>query len=387
MKYTWSLLLIVWVLKLTAQENIDDITFAKEFAKRFEKDGGSVDSLSRGNRFFLMQARYIVDSIHSTIGKSPRPYVGLIDNLGFNAKALQSGDKFFIGIYKGTLEVLADVYFELMANKYALQDIGNSSKEATHGKIDLMELYSIRQRSADQVNLPAPVDTIRRMYAMNLLYLANEYLVMHEYGHILHGHCGYFNSLTRIPFAESIDKKDVDPLTALDHQTLEMDADSYATNVTLRELFRCVNDPNLLPIEVRFFYNDWRIAFRSWATALYIQAKLFSFKNDSTKIEKENHLLPAIRMRLILGNVFSVCEYNNFGTSEELGKIIRGVISDVDSAFAQISTEGADTPFLKFMYSGPVSKQRIRIMENWNPLRSKLLKYAFNRIADPFVND
>lgn len=204
---------------------------------------------------------------------------------------------------------------------------------------------------------------------------------MHEFGHILHGHIGYFNSFSRLPFAEKSDTAGGSVLTNLDRQTLEMDADSYATNVTIRELIQWVGDSSLVQENSRQFYRDWRTAFKTWTVAVYVQARLLSAMNDSLNLKSSDHPLPGLRSALIFGNIFSLFEEFKISTPKETGAIINSAVTDVETAFDQITTQREGYSDLIFMFSKSVHSQLTAVMKNWNHLRPALLKYAFKSIA------
>ena len=160
MKAVYSILFIALCFTLSAQEVHVDPRVMNEFDRLFQKDGGRLDSAPTVLGDFLQRARHFVDSIHCTIPLSPRPYVDLISNLGFNAKAKVTSNRYYIGIYEGTPIILSDVFLSLLSNKNTFVEIGDPLSEQTLAKVDVAALFSLRQRYADRTPMPIPVDQI-----------------------------------------------------------------------------------------------------------------------------------------------------------------------------------------------------------------------------------
>jgi hypothetical protein len=334
---------------------------------------------------YLITARGTINGMHQRKKRFPRPYIDFVNNSNFNAFATRYDRRYFIAVNKGTLQILSNVFSRLLANKNTFTYIGNPSIEATPDKIPLSEIYDQREFYTAKSIIPVPIDSIRKLYTEILITWAYKYIILHEYGHILAGHVGYSQSHNHLPIKEVRDPSSVKFLKPLDGQTIEMDADSYATTQTIESLLYHVQNPRLIPENLRRFYVNWQTALRMWLTAIYTQWRLLSYLNVDSDIQTTDHPLPAIRTRLILATIDSIFDLRyKAGLEHEIADISADALKDVENAFDQVSTSRLDYSDIKFMYSEGASRQFMMIMNNyWNHLRPLLKDYSFFSEAKP----
>lgn len=166
----------------------------------------------------------------------------------------------------------------------------------------------------------------------------SRFILTHELGHLLNGHCRYLNSkgddsLQYIPiFYNDIDENASD-ISALDWRTLEMDADAFAATDNCRNLIFLYNnfeekvDSNLNIQPIDLFY--W------WSFAIRSNFILMQYKLNDNYYTKDMKYLPSVaRWSLIIGSIneiisreIYIINYRNGDSKEEIMKsIINGSI-------------------------------------------------------------
>lgn len=135
----------------------------------------------------------------------------------------------------------------------------------------------------------------------------SRFILTHELGHLLNGHCRYLNSrrfgsVQYIPiFYNDTDKNTID-ISALDWRTLEMDADAFAATDNFRNLVLLYNKfeekvdskLNIQPIDLFYW---WAFAIRS---NFLLMQYIF---NDNYYKQDMTHLPSAARWSLIIGSI------------------------------------------------------------------------------------
>lgn len=157
----------------------------------------------------LLTHKERADYLIASMNKSQLVHFDYIDNPHLNAVAF-IGDHNFIGLNFGTIIIIYDYYFRLLADPSLFQDVGNALAEKTSS------------REASSPLAKKPNDPYRRALAVHFAWHAIDFIVVHEVAHLLNGHVGLLKELTTCSFLEELVSLD-DSALALTRQTLEMD--------------------------------------------------------------------------------------------------------------------------------------------------------------------
>ena len=116
-----------------------------QFDKLFKKRGGRLDSIPHPYTpmldFALGIGRNTIEQIRHEHPDLPFAYVDIIDNPTINACSdMNKNGNYFIGIHIGTLIVLQEAFFRMLASKNIFTDIGDTSKEVNPPKIRSLQI-------------------------------------------------------------------------------------------------------------------------------------------------------------------------------------------------------------------------------------------------------
>ncbi|EDW21201.1 hypothetical protein FO510_10260 [Bacillus pumilus] len=222
--------------------------------------------------------------------------------------------------------------------------------------------------------------TIDYNLASLLTVFVSRFILTHELGHLLNGHCQYLNNndLSYIPMYY-INRR-TNNIFPLDIKTMEMDADFFAGTDSFRYLLILYNhfekrvDPALLikPIDLFFW---WSFAIRS--NFLISQHIL----NDEEYSTDRTHLPSVARFVLILTSIVESIDNGIYkinyrsGDSEEklVKKLLDGAMYAEEYYNSKFHTEYAMTETMKNeKYVNTVSD----LETNWDNLRNKLISFS-----------
>ncbi|AHC44257.1 MULTISPECIES: hypothetical protein [Bacillus] len=156
-----------------------------------------------------------------------------------------------------------------------------------------------------------------------LTIFVSRFIITHELGHLLNGHCEFINSkdeksIQYIPMFEKDNSQTPKTISPLDFRTLEMDADAFAATDNFRNLILLYErfeemvdgDLNIKPIELFYW---WSFAIRS--NFLITQRIL----NDEEYKADKTHLPSVARWILILGSILNPIESDTYKINYRVG--------------------------------------------------------------------
>lgn len=166
-----------------------------------------------------------------------------------------------------------------------------------------------------------------------LTIFVSRFIITHELGHLLNGHCEYLNSKEKnsvqyISMFEDDNSKNIKDVASLDFRTLEMDADAFAATDNFRNLIllydkfedKVDKDLNIKPIELFYW---WSFAIRS--NFLITQVIL----NDEEYRPDKKHLPSVARWILILGSIVDIIDKGmykiNYRAGDNKGKLLESL--------------------------------------------------------------
>lgn len=359
--------------------------FESEFDQVFKGKGGRYNDRSTEMEYLNwvpICSRILVEWMRHNDPFLPEPYIDIIDDNEPNAYVTKNGDKYFIGITYGTIVLLNNTFYDMLSSKIFLTDIRDPAKEVDTKEMLLIRLTKMGQfmLTKDLPEKPVPINHIRILFAFQLMKMAVEFLVLHEFAHIIYGHLDFVRSvLGSFEVKEIEEKKEsrncTDPLI---WQSLEMNADSYAAKRSIDILEILISNPDALGPELRPYLNEWPSALRMWVYSTYTFFRLFSNQNNTTGIRNGFHPPPSIRSHLILAVAYSVLG-DRIGThsSENLSKICMDAIVEVEGFFEEISQKEVGFTYLNFMIEEEVFAHSLLLLKNWKNVEFMLQPFTY----------
>ncbi len=311
----------------------------------------------------------------------PSVNINYIDNTLLNAVASKKNDKYYIGIYAGTFILLNELFLRMMSSPNILTEIGDSSKEEPTKKLfnpqqfDL-NIYDLCKPDNDNV---MPKDPTRQLYASLFTKAALNFLFDHEYAHIAFGHVDYLVSSRNI---FSMEEKEVVKVAPLNYQTLEMDADCFATHQGMLLLKKINDSPLIVTEQRRPFFCGWENGMFNWLFAVYSLFRIFGYKNyKHAELLKYTHPPTGIRQRIISASVMDTLADRLYaGITAKLIDINHEVIDKVENAFNEISESKLNRDAINFAYTSEANQHIRLIISNWEIVKPKLAPYSFGTL-------
>jgi len=335
----------------------------------------------------LASSRILIAWIRRTEAHLPEPYIDIIDNIEPNAFATKSGSKYFIGITYGAIVIFQDIFYRMYSSKIFLADVGEQVKE-----VDADEKFFLRLTHMAQFALPddpptksSPINDIRFFLSFQIMKMAFEFLVWHEFAHIIYGHLGFVHSVLgsfeiREMKREKETRKWIDPLIS---QTLEVKADSYAAIRGMDILEILISNPGMLSPGLRPYFNDWSVALKMWVFATYTFFRLFSNQNIATGMKKASHPPPSVRSHLVLAVAISALDgRNNVPPSRILSKLCVTAAAEIEMVFGEISQNVPDFTHLIFSTQDEISEHALFLGKHWNNVMPLLQPFTFSPLPE-----
>lgn len=208
--------------------------------------------------------------------------------------------------------------------------------------------------------------------------MAFEFLIWHEFAHIIYGHVDYVRSI--LGSFELKEKKEksrtmLDPLVS---QTLEMCADSFAAKQSLAIWQLLISKPDALTPELRPYFNTWPSVLRMWMFSTYTFFRLFSDLNNANGIRNSFHPPPSVRSHLVQAIARTVLQNtNNAPSTEDIKNICNDAIIAVELAFIEISQE-IDLTHLTFSIQDDAFVHGSFLIKNWENVKPLLQPFTLS---------
>lgn len=158
------------------------------------------------------------------------PFVFLSRSM-LNACAFTKEGHQFIGMNWGSVIVIQDLFFRMLASPRVLPHIGDISVESDEPRLQRLEVDAAHLPCSDGHPFAmdvAPQDPARAFYALNLAQIALDFLFIHEHQHLVGGH------LHLLPGTFVIEETQPLPTDNIFiRHVLELEADAAAANFSL----------------------------------------------------------------------------------------------------------------------------------------------------------
>jgi hypothetical protein len=353
-----------------------------KFDLAFKHRGGRLLKIPEINRLINIKAtvksarNYILPK-YKTL---PNIHGDFIANLCLNASATEYENGYFIGLNIGTYFLLADMFEKMFSNKDVFIKIGNSRKETAEKQtINAIENDGLLTYDYPNDLLTITIkNPVRSCFCNLYMTMAIRFLINHELGHIVNGHLGYYKNIYgNIYWNEFNYDKSENKIEPNISQTLEMDADSFATNIAFNHGKEIVDNISSVDYPYRLFYKDLKTYLSNWIICIYCFFKLCGFSNFNYSLTKNNsHPPPSIRVSLILNNVAILLLHNKIPDHEEILRSMTLAIKEAEEAFSMVTF--ADNNTTIFAANHLLATQYVHdITHNWNNVYPLIKPYAF----------
>lgn len=323
----------------------------------------------------------IIERIRYSYGNHlPSPHIGLIDDNKLNACAFIYKDRDFIGINAGTILILFDVFCRILSHPKLFPEVGDAS-----GETEPEQFYdrAIDFRNLDQSDFVRPKDQIRLQHAIELTLVAVDFLVTHEYGHLIHGHINLnnqFTGQTNLFELESNPASIIKSIRGLTRQTLEMDADVYGSNIGWRSALATVIFVRDTKFPDTSFYTSNENALYNWMFAISTLFSLFDRNYDVSRLESLDYPPSPVRAFYIMSTVhynYKPSGYSEYYFADILVKALWASVEAIDKIFFSDVHKVLLTP-------ESVEVERIhatRLTDNWKNVGPLLLPYTRDELS------
>lgn len=295
---------------------------------------------------------------------------GLITSQHLNAVASIEGETDVIAIYSGTITILMNLFKVMLSRSDILACIGDASAE--NGGTVLGPEVDLATLSLSA--WPTPKDKNRVSYASRLAWIARYFIFEHEFCHLFNGHVDWQRA--RVGLNALAEVSDGEPISFLDRQTLEMDADCYGASRTLLTVFRATpavafgNAAHLLT------YKDAVFAISFSLYCLFRLFRLHPVTRDTRLIGGSNHPPAILRYHIcaitLHSRIFDNVSVSTFISMEDFRAASNDALAEGMRAFELLGLGQTGTP----MWEGLIEMLQSAANElrgNWTRIRGELL--------------
>lgn len=331
------------------------------------------------NRIIMDYSEHAGDFVKSP----PKVIVDFVNDNSFNALATVHGDHYIIGINKGMYYILMDLFGRLLSRRDLLIHVGNAFTEKQPPMIPgyLFHAGQLTHNGKMGVRM-MPSDPQRISYCYHLTRIVLDLIFHHEYSHILFGHVDLVNHelgvtcLTEIFSAKP-------PLSGLDFQTLEFDADNtgFARFFNLPYSWVC-DYPDLKNPNGGLFKTDFYEMIYDISIASGMMTHLFGMGNyPNIVIDSQTHPDPMSRFFGFFAIVEAViADWNIPADMQKVRDVQQHAIKEIYRCIQALSERLPTPEEIEFYGDHPIVSG---FLENWKTsMRTRLLPFTFRVLAD-----
>ncbi|WP_141562826.1 hypothetical protein [Pseudomonas sp. ICMP 8385] len=258
-------------------------------------------------------------------------YVGAFASAG-------KGDVDFIGVNYGTIHLLSSLFSRLLSSELIFPDVGMSNTETREG----YSFYIPRIADSGKFEARRPNCSVRLAFAKHMALTALTFIYSHEISHITKGHSRVKNSI-KDGFRP--------PLSVLENQALELDADLGAIELTydymqfmkaVEERLNLDSDAAIKESWLNFYKSPiHNIRFVFFASYLPFRIHCDNHWDPETQA-KNGQPQPPFRMGMLMKSFATVLQ-EACGLSEEKSKeLVYRFSLESEKAYADIQAESGE---------------------------------------------
>jgi hypothetical protein len=312
-------------------------------------------------------------------------YIDIIDNSMVNAVARKFEDSYFIGIFKGTINILDYYSRKFTSHPNILFDFGSANQENNRTKL----YNSIIKNDIHIIDEDPPILPITesRRQLRNLVFSQSILnIVFHELGHIVNGHI----DLLKLSHTHSLEEIQMEQtkltsMESLNRQTLEIDADAFSASETFLEILKVYDSKNDAYREI---LPNLRSVFKLWSFVRQMCWKIMENDYIGKDLLKITHPPTNLRFRYTrIAGLYIVKErgdadlIDNFEISFSLG------VAQADEAFKILCEKETSPLTISKELSNYHFSHGLLIFCHWDFIRESLLPFASYPLRNPNICD
>jgi hypothetical protein len=363
-----------------------------EFDKIFSKYGGALtlDDVDRPEENSIKTFYDIIEILNKTTPNLPIPYVSVVDSYEVNAIVTKVDKQYYIGLFRGAILMLAELFSRMLANPNILPNIGNTTSEVLNERISSAQFAYFEDfvNFADLQNPSVPKDPVRLELASYFLHTAVTYLLLHEYAHIVNGHIDFTRSkYQNNDFEEKLSNVTVNGAltenisSIMFRQTCEYDADNWAGNISLKLMKMMIENTQPKSFLMDVVYKDYKSAIYYYNFSIYSYWRIFGFKYEMNgDLLGGKHPPSGMRQHFNMAMIFTYLEQIGLQPNEISDQCLRSLV-DVEAAFDSISEQGNNPKGILTTYSEEHLNHMNKIISNWKFVRELLVPFAYIKLA------
>ncbi|TBE20546.1 hypothetical protein [Rhizobium ruizarguesonis] len=212
---------------------------------------------------------------------------------------------------------------------------------------------------------------LRTSLSFLMMNIALDFIFLHELGHLWNGHTSLVQARFGLGVLTEIEDDKKLPLSAIDRQTLEMDADCFAARIMATFSFP---EKDWLPPN-----PEWEKEFGEGSTyliirivAIYLAMRCFDEVPSLENMENRSHPPVALRQTFFMLTCFAALNKDTGRDLAELSRMVLPVIGLGEEAFALLTGKPVDAAGVKLSYSAEGIAYTKGLLKNWGKLRPQL---------------
>ncbi|MEO8405227.1 MAG: hypothetical protein ABI480_11545 [Chitinophagaceae bacterium] len=352
----------------------------KIFNELYQSQGGRIDFPA------AQSLQTTADYLRRFYPSLPDVHIDFTASTAINASASLFKGKYFVALNVGTFAAIQDMFTKMLASRDVLVANGNPYNETSEKKLlNLLLSPTGLEFPIPPINPPTSINDPDRAYLASFyVTFALNFILIHEFAHIIRGHVGYINYQTRSATFSEIDYNSAltSEMNMSFFQTLEMDADSMALNrsfLIAEENMEWAKNSGKVEFPI---FRDWETFIFHWTFAIYCLFRLFGFENiELAKAKQFKHPPPSIRMGMLISNINTIFIKRNHSDVRKIAEVATSATAHAEEAFKSVSfaSDRFDT-FLSNWQNKDLSRYMLETAKNWNNVRPLLEPFAFGTL-------
>jgi len=315
------------------------------------------------------------------IGDNNRNLVfGYLESSSVNASAFIYKNNDYIFINCGTIVKIHDTFNKLLSNPRVFSEVGKPKYSDYRYHIDPV----INNGENQTVFYNGPSDETRRDLAFLMSYFAVLYVILHEMGHHLNGHLQLLNENSVETLEMTEEGEVLEKISILDYQTLEMDADAFATSTSTVHFHSLIENLDTFPFPALVPQLGKKNMYRYWLFSILCLYRILGNDNINEINLYDSKYFP-YRLRQALSSRIPISVLEHLGDKEgaELyASLIDKMFHYAEDMYNITFETETDTSDVLVASTDMVAEHSKIVHDNWLNIKPRLMKYARAILAE-----
>ncbi|MGO4184339.1 hypothetical protein AB4Z17_24475 [Paenibacillus sp. TAF43_2] len=315
------------------------------------------------------------------IGNNDRKLVfGYLESDAVNASAFIYKKNDYIFINCGTIVKIHDTFNKLLSNPRVFSEVGKPKYSDYRYHYDPV----INNGENQTVFFNGPTDEKRRDLAFLMSYFAILYVIQHEMGHHLNGHLQLLNESDVETLEMTEERKTLEKISILDYQTLEMDADAFATSAFTAHLHSMLENLDTFPFPALVPQLSKKNMYSYWLFSVHcLYRVLGNIKIDETNLYTSRYFPYRVRQALSSRIPISVLVHLGDKEGAELyASLIDKMFRYTEEMYNITFETQTDFSDVIVTSTDKVAEHSKNVHDNWHNIKPRLMNYARAILAD-----